>query len=96
MNATIERNRLDYADTKEAINSVVRGLIDEAQREYIVDRRRERCHSLAILLNVAPIKDGQLGTELAIERTPNSTRRNDAPALPHWPFPEGWIAVSVV
>jgi hypothetical protein len=65
MNAMLERNGLVYADTKEAINSVVRGLIDEAQREYIVDRRRERRQSLAILLNVAPIKDEQLGTEFA-------------------------------
>jgi hypothetical protein len=65
MNATLERNGLVYADSKEAINSVVRGVIDEAQREYIVDRRREHRRSLAILVNAAPIKDGQLGTEFA-------------------------------
>jgi hypothetical protein len=63
MSTTFEQNGLVYADSKEAIKDVIRGLIDEAQREYIVDRRKHHRHSLAILINATPIKEGRLGTE---------------------------------
>src|SRR5262249_53820654 len=39
------------------------GLIDEAQRNYIFDRRKHDRHSLAVVVNVTPIKDGRLGEE---------------------------------
>jgi hypothetical protein len=63
MSATIERNGLVYAETREEILDVVCGLIDEAQRDYIFDRRKHDRHPLAIAVNVTPIEDSRLGTE---------------------------------
>ncbi|HKD35656.1 MAG TPA: hypothetical protein VKB78_02620 [Pirellulales bacterium] len=63
MSAIIEHDGLVYADSKEAIKAVVRGLIDEAQHDYIVDRRKHHRHSLAILVRATPIKDGRFGAE---------------------------------
>jgi hypothetical protein len=60
---TAEQNKpeLIYADSREAINALVLELIEEAQREYTVDRRRERRHPLAMLINVVPIgENGRL------------------------------------
>ena len=74
MNALHARIQLNYADSKEAIEDVVRGLIDESQREYIVDRRSERRHSLAVRLGVTPIENGKLATEFAAVTHDISTR----------------------
>ena len=63
MSALVEQNGLGYADSKEAIKAVVRGLIDEAQHEYIVDRRKYHRHPIAILIRATPIKDGKHGAE---------------------------------
>jgi hypothetical protein len=61
MNTTTEQNGFGFADSKEEILGVVCGLIDEAQREYVYDRRKHDRHSLAILVNATPIIDGRLG-----------------------------------
>lgn len=60
MTSTIEQNGLVYAESKEEILDVVCGLIDEAQRNYIFDRRRHDRHSLAIVVSATPVKDGRL------------------------------------
>jgi hypothetical protein len=64
MSTTIEQNGLVYADTKEEILDVVCGLIDDAQREYVYDRRKHDRHSLAVVINAAPINDGRLGAPI--------------------------------
>jgi hypothetical protein len=56
METTIE-SELVYADSREAINALVKELFDEAQREYIIERRREHRFPLAMLVNAVPIGD---------------------------------------
>ena len=63
MNRLLEQNGLAYADSQEAIKDLICGLIDESHHEFFVERRRNYRHSLAILLSVAPIENGQLGSE---------------------------------
>jgi hypothetical protein len=51
---------LIYADSQDAINALVKELIDEAQRDFVVDRRREHRLPLSILVNAIPIgKNGR-------------------------------------
>jgi hypothetical protein len=61
---TIEQNGMVYAGTMEEVLDVVCGLIDEAQRDYIFERRQHDRHSLAIAMTAAPIEDGGLGAEI--------------------------------
>ena len=61
MSSTTEQNGLVYASSKEEIVDVVCGLIDEAQCEYVFDRRKHDRHSLAVLIKATPIKDGRFG-----------------------------------
>ena len=63
MTSTIEQHGLAYAGSKEEILEVVCGLVDEAQRDYIFERRKDDRHSLAIAINAAPIKNGGMGAE---------------------------------
>ncbi len=63
MSITAQQNELGYAESNEAIKAVVRGLIDESQHDYIVDRRKYHRHSIAVLVHATPIKDGKLGAE---------------------------------
>jgi hypothetical protein len=59
MSTTIEQNGLVYASSKEEVLDVVCGLIDEAQCEYVYDRRKHDRHSLAVLIKATPLKDGR-------------------------------------
>jgi hypothetical protein len=63
MSNAIEQNGLTYAGSKEEILDIVCGLIDEAQRDYIFDRRKHDRHSLALAINATPIEDGRTGAE---------------------------------
>jgi hypothetical protein len=64
MSTTIEQNGLVYVSSKEEILDVVCGLIDEAQREYVYDRRKHDRHPLAVVINAAPIQDARLGAPI--------------------------------
>jgi hypothetical protein len=46
---------LTSAESKEAITSLVRELIDEAQQDFIVDRRRDRRYPLFVPVTVTPV-----------------------------------------
>jgi hypothetical protein len=58
-----DNSELIYADSRAAINVLVKELIDEAQREFVADRRREHRFPLSMLVNVVPI--GKTGRPLA-------------------------------
>jgi hypothetical protein len=46
---------LTFAENGEAIATLIRDLIDGAQKDYIVDRRRESRHPLATPVAVLPV-----------------------------------------
>src|SRR5436190_12379865 len=53
--ATQNGTGLEFAETGEAISSLIRDLIDGSQKDYILDRRRESRHPLATPVTVLPV-----------------------------------------
>ena len=55
METTIKKT--ERAEYKQRINSLVRRLIDDAQKDFVVDRRREHRHPVSVPVIVRPIGD---------------------------------------
>jgi hypothetical protein len=62
METTITHGKtgLTFAETGEAITSLIRDLIDGSQKDFILDRRRERRHHMLTAVTVMPV--GRLAT----------------------------------
>lgn len=54
MNTTIDNSEQKFAD-QATITALVRGLIDDAQKDFVVDRRREHRFPLSVPLTVTPV-----------------------------------------
>ena|SRR5438132_943164 len=65
-------SRLEFAETSEAVTGLIRGLIDGAQKDYIVDHRRERRHPLVTPVTVLPV--GRLADAFVAVTRDASTR----------------------
>jgi hypothetical protein len=63
---------LTFAETGEAITSLIRDLIDQAQKDFVVDRRRERRCPLLTPVTVLPV--GRLAAAFAAVTHDISTR----------------------
>src|SRR5690348_12302708 len=67
MPITFAPDGLAYADTKEAITSLVRGLIEQSHHEFVVERRQQHRHPLTTPVNITPLGQDQqpLGDEFS-------------------------------
>jgi hypothetical protein len=58
MESTSQRTKTDQDDARLAITAFIRELVDEAQQDFVVDRRREHRFPLLIPVIVTPIREG--------------------------------------
>jgi hypothetical protein len=64
------------AENKEVITAFIRGLIDDAQKAFIADRRRELRHPLSVPVTVTPVGDANrrlTGAFVAVTRDISTT-----------------------
>jgi hypothetical protein len=58
MDSTIQNTTTDHDEAGLAITVFIRELVDEAQRDFVVDRRREHRFPLLIPVTVTPVREG--------------------------------------
>ena len=58
MDSTIQHTKTDHDEAVLAITAFIRELVDEAQRDFVVDRRREHRFPLLIPAAVTPVREG--------------------------------------